>query len=144
MKIYKWLLAALSTVQLHFWFPTSSFLLKLFVSAFVYQCASLLSVGSCFLDIQLKACCFLCNKHVSKCYTVQQCECKHCFKIHMNMYFKDVKHSIKTAKECVLLFQFLHCWNETAAAASHMYVHITHNMCRQLGVCSCSSLIKKI
>ena len=65
MRIYKLLLAARCAVQLLFWFPTSPFLLKLFDSAFVYQCASLFSVVSCFLDIRLKAFCFLCNKHLS-------------------------------------------------------------------------------
>lgn len=84
MKIYKWLLAALCAAQIRFWFPTRSFLLKLFV----YQNASLFSVRSHFLDILLKACCFLCNKLVSKCYTVQQCKCKHCFKIHEYVFLR--------------------------------------------------------
>lgn len=79
--------SSLQALQLCFCFHIRSLLLKLFISAFVYQCASLFSVGSCFLDIQLKACCFLCNELVSKCYTVQQCKCKYCFKILMNMYF---------------------------------------------------------
>lgn len=112
--------------------PFSPFLLKLINRVFVYQCASLFSVVSCFLDIRLKAFCFLCNKHLSPNLCAVQSNNvneSNVSKFTLICIFKDVKCIVRNSQRICIAFSVSPLLKRNLSSSiSHVCVCITDNV----------------